>query len=98
MKDRDVRNVYDRDCKDKNNRMRENFSVMQNFAMIAQLGLNMTVPLVLCIFGASFLHRKFGVGNWIIIVGIILGIVILFYQFAYFFKNAMKQTKGGGKK
>ena len=77
----------------KNTYAAKTFSVMRNLVMIAQLGLNIAVPLLICILGANFLHVKFGVGSWIVVIGIILGIVLAFMQFAYFIKDALKQTK-----
>lgn len=72
-------------------------SAFQNLVMIAQLGLNMAVPLFLCVIAAAFIQRKFGAGSWVIVVGAVLGVVLAFNQFSYFVKNAMRQTKGGEK-
>lgn len=82
-----------------NRRVKETFSLMQNLIMIAQLGFNMILPPVLCIWGASFIQKQFGAGVWTTALGAVLGITLSFMQFASFIKNAVKQSddskKGG---
>lgn len=40
---------------------------------LTQLGLSVAVPLAGCVMGAVWLRNRFGLGSWIILVGVILG-------------------------
>jgi len=42
--------------------------------LFSQLGLSVVTPLVLFIWGAVYLHRRFELGGWIVIIGVILGL------------------------
>ncbi len=42
--------------------------------LLTQLGISVMVPPVLCLLGANWLVRRFGVGLWIYIPALILGI------------------------
>lgn len=42
-------------------------------AWLTQLGFNMISPLIICILAAAWLKTKFSVGNWIMIVAIVIG-------------------------
>lgn len=47
---------------------------LKYLAFITQVGITILTPIALCIFLAIFLTRKFGIGQWVIILGILLGI------------------------
>lgn len=50
------------------------FRLFQNVMYLTQVGLSIATPLVLCIFGASWLQRRFELGGWVVALGIILGL------------------------
>ena len=53
----------------------KNFSeILKHISMLGQLGLNIAIPIILCILGCWFLTDRLGVGEWVFIPGIILGI------------------------
>ncbi len=50
------------------------FGALRALGLITQAGLSFCVPLVLCIIGASFLRARFGLGQGIMVAGIVLGL------------------------
>jgi ATP synthase protein I len=49
-------------------------------AAITQLGLSVIIPIIFCIYITGWLQRKFSPGNWILILGIIVGVISGFYS------------------
>ena len=43
-------------------------------AWLTQLGFNMISPLIICILTATWLKSKFNLGNWIMVIAIIIGV------------------------
>lgn len=43
---------------------------------LTQLGISVAVPPALCTWGAVWLRQRFGLGGWIVIVGIALGLYL----------------------
>ena len=64
---------------------------------LTQLGVCVAAPLTLCIMGAFWLRNRFGLGSWIVIVGIILGLYLAFDGFRTSLK-AMDRMSRGSKK
>ena len=71
------------------------FAALQNLTWLTQLGLSLAVPPILCLVAADWLAKRFGLGEWIFLVAIILGIggaASTFAEFARMFarKNGKK--------
>ncbi len=49
-------------------------SVITALAMVTQFGITVITPVLLCIIGAIWLRDKFNLGNWTVILGILIGI------------------------
>lgn len=49
-------------------------TILQGLSFLGQLGFSLAMPLILCIWGAIWLKDRFGLGNWIVIAGLILGL------------------------
>ena len=73
------------------------YKALKNLTMLTQLALSLLTPTLLCIFGAIWLKNKFGLGQWIVMLGIFLGLgsgVQSVYTFAkQFMKEADKSQK-----
>lgn len=69
------------------------FKLLQNLTYLTQVGLTIAIPLILCIFGASWLQQKFDLGGWVVLVGIILGIGGAVSSLAEFIKMGNRQAK-----
>lgn len=50
------------------------YGALRALSLITQTGLSFCVPLVLCILAASFLQNRFGLGMWVMPVGILMGL------------------------
>ena len=46
----------------------------KNLALVTQIGIMILAPVGLCMYGANLLIKKFGLGDWIMILAILLGI------------------------
>lgn len=53
---------------------KKRLEVIKALAMFTQFGLQILVPVVCCIVLAGWLQRAYQWGNWVIIVGIVLGV------------------------
>ena len=48
--------------------------ILRNLTWLTQLGLSIAAPPLLCIGGCWWLQRRFDLGAWIMVLGIVLGI------------------------
>ena len=84
--------------KDPNRRI---YEVMKNMSYLTQVGLSIATPIVLCILGAVWLQNRFGLGGWVLILGILLGvgggISSLFQLYRMALKDPKKQDGKGEK-
>lgn len=48
--------------------------ILKSLAMISQIGLQILVPVACCIIGAGWLQKYYNLGNWIVILGIVMGV------------------------
>lgn len=63
---------------------------------LTQLGISVAVPLALCTWGALWLRNRFGLGIWVLFVGIGLGIYLAIDGFRTSMK-AMERMSGAKK-
>lgn len=47
---------------------------VENLALLTQLGLSIAVPPLLCLYGAGWVRNRFGLGLWIMILALLLGL------------------------
>ena len=59
----------------------KSFALAKGLAAFTQIGLSTAVPVVLIMWGASALQKKFGLGNWVLFAGIVLGLSSGLYGF-----------------
>ena len=71
----------------------QKFGMLKNLTYLTQLGLTIALPLVFCIFGASWLQKRFELGSWIVLLGIILGIGSAACSLLEFIKTMNKKAK-----
>ncbi len=48
--------------------------ILKSLAMLTQIGLQIFVPIASCIILTGWLQRYYHLGNWVILVGIVLGV------------------------
>ena len=49
-------------------------SVFSALAMITQFGIGTITPMLLCIFVALWLKNRFALGDWVVLIGVFMGI------------------------
>lgn len=54
--------------------MKQSGKLVKNLMWLSQLGLSILTPPLLCIWGCSWLQGRFGIGPWLMIVAIVLGL------------------------
>lgn len=64
---------------------------------LTQLGISVAFPLALCTLGAVWLRDRFGLGSWVLIIGIVLGFFLAIDGFRTSLK-AMEQMNRSKKK
>lgn len=75
---------------------RKNKSVLTYFVFFTQFGLNMIIPPVFYTALAWWIARKFHFGNWLVIVGILLGVGtagVNLWKFAMYTQNKAKESE-----
>ena len=69
------------------------FEAFKNLSFLTQFGLSVVSPIIIYIWLASWLRDKFSLGDWIMAVGIVLGLFSAFYSGVSFFRYALRQAK-----
>ena len=49
-------------------------SVFSALAMVTQFGISTITPMLLCIFAALWLKDRFALGDWVVLIGVFMGI------------------------
>lgn len=65
----------------------------KNIVYLTQVGFSVAFPLIFCIAGAGFLREHFALGDWIMFVGIVLGLGSAAQSFYSFLKYVERQGK-----
>ena len=66
---------------------------MVAFSTVTQLGLSIALPIVAFILLAGYLRSKFGLGNWVTVIGILLGVGSGFCSLFQFWKLVEKTSR-----
>jgi len=67
--------------------------ILKNISMLGQLGLNIIIPIILCVLACWFLTDKLNAGEWVFIPGLILGIGGAFMSGYKFYLSETKKSK-----
>lgn len=59
-------------------KMKNKNKILQNLALVSQIGISMFVPIFICIFIGKFLDEKLGTGAIFLAIFTILGIISAF--------------------
>ncbi len=68
-------------------------TAMQYLTWLTQLGFSIAAPILLCLLGAWWLREKLGVGAWVFLPAIILGVGGAASSFLSFAKYFIKKNK-----
>ncbi|MBR4345284.1 MAG: AtpZ/AtpI family protein [Lachnospiraceae bacterium] len=72
--------------------------IMKHVCMLGQLGLSIIIPIIICVLLCWFLTDKAGVGEWVFIPGLILGIGASFMSGYKFYLAETKKSREEDKK
>ena len=68
-------------------------ALAKNLPFITQFGLSLVAPPVLCMLGAGWLQRRFGLGNWVLPVAVLLAVFGSVSAFRDFFRYMLRQAE-----
>ncbi len=68
-------------------------AVMQNIGHLTQLGFSIAFPMILCTVGALRLSQRFGLGSWVVLVGVLFGMVSGISCFLTFAQSMVRRSK-----
>lgn len=72
------------------------FSVLRWLAWVTTLSLSLITPVVLAVYAALWLQKRFALGGWIMIAGILFGLGgagVSFYRFTRQAQSAARHRK-----
>lgn len=55
--------------------MKNLYDITRHLVWLTQFGLSVCIPLVVFVVGAVWLRKAFSLGGWIVVLGILLGIL-----------------------
>ena len=67
--------------------------ILQGLSMLTQLGLSVALPPVLCIFAGLWAQKKWALGDWVLVVSLLVGLVSGACSFASFIRTARYKAK-----
>ena len=51
------------------------YDVARHLVWLTQFGLSVVVPPTLCIAGSVWLRHRFSLGGWVVVVGVVVGVL-----------------------
>lgn len=75
--------------------MNKKYKTVKAFAYVTQLGFNIITPVILCIIIAIYIKNKFMLGDYVVILGIIIGCGAGFMSLFNFIKLVERENKNG---
>lgn len=72
---------------------KKTFRALKNLSMISQLAISLLTPCFLCILACNWLINKFGIGNWLMVFGIIFGLAAGVKSVSVFAKGFIRDAQ-----
>ncbi len=73
------------------------FRALKGLSWLTQLGFSLVCPPLLCVYVAMKLQQNFKIGNWIIIVAVVVGILSAACTFISFARQMLSDAMSGDK-
>lgn len=81
------------------NNKNKNENPVKTYAIVSQLGFNIITPLLIFIWGGSVLVNKMGLPDWVMVLFVIIGIVVMISGTVTYLMQLIKRyDKGDDKK
>lgn len=77
------------------NKPQQMYKMLQDIIWVSQLGLNLIMPLLLCLGGCWWLCTRMGVGLWLYIPGFLLGMASSWSSAWRFYRLTQKRAREG---
>ena len=71
---------------------------MRLLTWLTQLGMSVVAPLVLCIWLGVFLRGQFGLGDWVVFLGVLMGAGSAFSGFKHSLQLMRREAEADKKK
>ena len=68
------------------------FEVLRGISYLTQVGLSLATPIVLCLLGAYWLQERFDTGSWMMLAGLVIGLISGLINLWNFFKFVEKKA------
>ena len=68
------------------------FEVLRGISYLTQVGLSLATPIILCLLAAHWLQARFGMGSWLMLAGLLIGLVSGLMNLWSFFKMVEKKA------
>lgn len=75
------------------NTIKNRAEVLRALSMITGFGISMVTPVLLCVFAAKFLQKKFGLPDWIMPAAVLLGAASSFWSMIKMIKTNSKKDE-----
>lgn len=69
------------------------FKALKNISLISQLALSLVTPCLITVLICTWLKNRFGLGDWVVVVGIIWGLLSGFSSVWVYLKRAIKDAE-----
>lgn len=81
------------------NNKNKNENPVKTYAIVSQLGFNIITPLLIFIWGGSVLVNKMGLPDWVMVLFVVIGIVVMISGTVTYLVQLIKRyDKGDDKK
>jgi len=67
-------------------------SPLKYIAYIGHFATIMIVPILLCVYIATYLQKRFQLGSWVVGIGIILGLLLMVSNLVGFVRQVLNET------
>ncbi len=68
-------------------------AVLQNIGHLTQLGFSIACPMILCTVGALKLSQRFQLGSWVVLIGVLFGMVSGISCFLTFAQSMVRRSR-----
>ena len=68
-------------------------AVIQNIGHLTQLGFSIAFPPILCTMGALWLQKRWALGSWVVLAGVLFGMVSGISCFLTFAQSMVRRSK-----
>jgi len=80
----------------KKNDLKSTAQLVGRLSHVTGFGISLITPIFLLVWGAMWLQERFGVGDWIMVVAIVSGLISAGFTFYHFVSDEIKRAEREG--